>query len=53
MLPRREARIPKERDFIAEVVVLDELLGVAKVVLCPEGDDLDIVCVLSGKLPDL
>ncbi len=51
--PRVEARVPEERDLVAEVVVGDELLRIAEVVLSAEPDDLDLVCVLSGKLPDL
>lgn len=51
--PCLKARIPQERDLVAEVVVGNELLGVIKVVLGTESNDLDLVCMFSGELPDL
>ena len=52
-LPRGEAGIPEEREFVVrQVAGIDELLGVGEVVLGAEPDDLDLVCMRLGELPD-
>ncbi len=52
--PGGEVRVPQERELRDdEVATVDELLGVGEVVLCTETDDLDLVCVRLGELPDL
>ena len=52
--PGGEARVPQEGELgDHQIAAVDELLGVGEVVLGTETDDLDLVCVCLGELPDL
>lgn len=51
--PCVKARVPEKRDLATEVVMVYELLGITKIVLGTQSNNLDFVCMFSGELPDL
>ncbi len=51
--PCVKAGVPEKRDLASEVFVVYELLGITKIVLGAQSNNLNLVGMFSGELPDL